>query len=69
MIGLVTFDESLNCFSKSELQPDSRTSKFIKATEDINSTLLKTDNGLQLWKYFKTPLYRKLCHSHSYIEL
>ena len=66
--SLVVFDASLNSFSQTEIQKDSRSSKLIDAATTINSLILKTDNGPQLWRYFDTPLYRKFCQAHSYVE-
>jgi ecdysteroid 25-hydroxylase CYP302A1 len=66
--SLVVFDESLNSFSEKEFQNNSCSSKLIEAAATINSLILRTDNGPQLWRHFNTPSYRKLCRAHSYIE-
>ncbi|XP_074102939.1 cytochrome P450 302a1, mitochondrial [Cotesia typhae] len=65
---LVAFDVSMNSFSAAEMQVDSRSSKLIDAALTTNSAILKLDNGIQLWKYFKTPLYKKLCTSQKLME-
>ncbi|XP_055841137.1 cytochrome P450 302a1, mitochondrial [Episyrphus balteatus] len=65
---LLTFDERLNAFSPEEHQPNSRTSKLIKSTETTNSCILPTDQGLQLWRYFETPTYKKLRKAQNYME-
>lgn len=58
----------MNSFSAAEMQVDSRSSKLIDAALTTNSAILKLDNGIQLWKYFKTPLYKKLCISQKLME-
>lgn len=68
LIAHVAFDESLNSFSADELTPNSRTSRLIEAAAVINGGVTKTDNGLQLYKKFDTPLYRRITKAHSYIE-
>ncbi|GJQ70311.1 putative cytochrome p450 [Trypoxylus dichotomus] len=65
---MVAFDLRLDCFSKRELKPSSRTSKLIEAALVTNSCILKTDNGPQLWRKFDTPLYRKLRNAQQYME-
>lgn len=57
---LIAFDERMNSFTEAEHDPNSRTSKLIKASDDSNDTVLPTDQGLQLWRYFETPTYKKL---------
>ncbi|XP_075233158.1 cytochrome P450 302a1, mitochondrial-like isoform X2 [Lycorma delicatula] len=68
---LAAFNERFNSFEKVEMNSNfSRTSKLIEATWTINSCILGTDNGLQLWKVFPklSPLYRKLEKAHQYLE-
>lgn len=65
---MIAFDERMNCFSEKELMPDSRTSLLIKAAEDSNSSVLPTDQGLQLWKFYETSAYRKLRTSQEYMQ-
>ncbi|XP_076632594.1 cytochrome P450 302a1, mitochondrial [Colletes latitarsis] len=65
---LVVFDVRLNSFSKKERFENSRSSKLIKAAFATNSAILKLDNGFQLWRYFETPLYRKLRKAQMYME-
>lgn len=65
---LVVFDERLNSFTNAELHDDSRSSCLIAATQMINSCVLRTDNGPQLWRYFPTPLYRKLERATKVLE-
>ncbi|KAJ8909504.1 hypothetical protein NQ315_002450 [Exocentrus adspersus] len=68
LIGQVALDVRLNSFSKEEHRKPSRTSKLIQAALDTNSCILKTDNGLQLWKKVETPLFKKLRKSQEYME-
>lgn len=68
---LAAFNERFNSFEKAEMNSESsKTSKLIEATWTINSCILGTDNGLQLWKVFPnlSPLYRKLEKAHQYLE-
>ncbi|XP_076652888.1 cytochrome P450 302a1, mitochondrial isoform X1 [Halictus rubicundus] len=65
---LVVFDVRLNSFSKEERHEESRSSKLIAAAIATNNAILKLDNSLQLWKFFETPLYRKLRKAQAYME-
>ncbi|XP_078044253.1 cytochrome P450 302a1, mitochondrial [Augochlora pura] len=65
---LVVFDVKLNSFSEEEKHNDSRSSKLIEAAFATNSAILKLDNGLQLWQFFETPLYRKLRKAQTYMQ-
>lgn len=65
---LTAFDVRMNSFSKEEKQKDSRSSKLIEAAYTTNSAILKLDNGLRLWRFFETPLYKKMCKAQSYME-
>ncbi|XP_008552208.1 cytochrome P450 302a1, mitochondrial isoform X2 [Microplitis demolitor] len=65
---LVAFDVSMNSFSDAEMREDSRSSKLIDAALTSNSAILKLDNGLQLWRYVNTPLYKKLYASQKFME-
>ncbi|XP_044726569.1 cytochrome P450 302a1, mitochondrial-like [Chrysoperla carnea] len=65
---LVVFDERLNGFTKTELKENSTSSKLLQAAFDTNSSILGTDNGPQLWKYFDTPLYKTIKHAQLFME-
>lgn len=65
---LVAFDERFNSFTDAELHEDSRSSRLIAATQTINSCVLRTDNGPQLWRKFPTPLHRKLEKAAKVLE-
>lgn len=69
MTCLVVFDVRLNSFSKEERCENSKSSKLIKAAFTTNSVMLRLDNGLQLWRFFETPLYRKLRKAQTYMEM
>lgn len=58
----------MNSFSEAELNPNSRSSRLIEAAEATNSSILPTDQGLQLWRYFETPKYRKLRKAQEFME-
>ncbi|XP_076269389.1 cytochrome P450 302a1, mitochondrial [Rhynchophorus ferrugineus] len=68
LTGYSTLDVRLNSFMPKELHKNSRSSKLIEASLITNSCILKLDNGLQLWKYIDTPLYKKLKRSQLYME-
>ncbi|XP_012220652.1 cytochrome P450 302a1, mitochondrial [Linepithema humile] len=65
---LVAFDVRMRCLSEEEKHPNSRSSRLIKAAFITNSATLKLDNGPRLWRFFETPLYRKLRKSQNYME-
>lgn len=68
LLCLMIFDKRVHCFSDEEHQPDSRTSKLLRAAEDSNNSILPTDQGLQLWRLFETAEYKMLRESQEYIE-
>ncbi|XP_068210223.1 cytochrome P450 302a1, mitochondrial-like [Palaemon carinicauda] len=56
-----TLDVRLGCIDKdSPFNICQEATDLIKASDDSNSTIFSTDNGLQLWKKFNTPTYKKL---------
>lgn len=58
----------MNSFAPEERHPRSRTSKLLRSTETTNSCILPTDQGLQLWRFFETPTYKKLRKAQNYME-
>nr|AGT57842.1 cytochrome P450 302a1 [Leptinotarsa decemlineata] len=68
LTGKAILDIRLNSFAKHERSKHSRSSKLIEAALVTNSSVLKTDNGPQLWKKFDTPLYKKLKRAQGYME-
>ncbi|XP_020289408.1 cytochrome P450 302a1, mitochondrial isoform X2 [Pseudomyrmex gracilis] len=65
---LVAFDVKMHSLSDEERHPHSRSSRLMEAAFMSNSATLKLDNGLRLWRFFDTPLYRKLCKAQNYME-
>ncbi|XP_034943808.1 cytochrome P450 302a1, mitochondrial [Chelonus insularis] len=65
---LVAFDATIDSFSPEEMQENSRSSRLIDAALTSNSVILKLDNGPQLWRFFETPMYKKLSSSQQYME-
>ena len=63
----MAFDKRLGAL-ENDLTNDSLPMRLIKAACDTNSQILRTDNGLQLWRKWKTPAYSKICESQEYIE-
>lgn len=65
---LSVFDVRMDSFSESELNRNSRSTKLLKAAIITNNCILKLDHGLQLWKYFVTPLYWKMKRAQTFME-
>ncbi|XP_014488066.1 PREDICTED: cytochrome P450 302a1, mitochondrial [Dinoponera quadriceps] len=65
---LILFDVRMNSFSETERHLNSRSSRLIDAAFETNSVILRLDNGLRLWRFWETPLYKKLCKSQNYME-
>lgn len=68
VICVVIFKAQLKSFEPEQLQHDSITSKLMQAAVDTNSAILSTDNGLPLWKYIDTPLYKQLKEAQIFME-
>jgi ecdysteroid 25-hydroxylase CYP302A1 len=68
LICLVTFDVQLGSLSNSERQKGSLSSQLLEAALTTNSGILLTDNGLQLWRWVDTRLYRKMKKSQKFME-
>ncbi|XP_046450479.1 cytochrome P450 302a1, mitochondrial-like isoform X1 [Daphnia pulex] len=66
-IGLVTFDTRLGSL-RTDLPVDSCPNKLIQAASDTNSEILRTDNGLQFWRKWNTPAYKRITRSQEYFE-
>nr|QZU75316.1 cytochrome P450 302a1 [Antheraea pernyi] len=67
IIGVVAFNERFNSFAPEEQERQSRSIKTIEAAFGSNCGIMKLDKGF-LWKFFHTPLYRKLANSQEYLE-
>ncbi|XP_049767021.1 cytochrome P450 302a1, mitochondrial [Schistocerca cancellata] len=68
LVGLVAFDVNLGSLTEDGLKNESRSSKLIKAAETTNSCVVELDNGLQLWKFMETPLYKKFKIAYHFME-
>lgn len=63
-----TLDVRLGCISKSNTKSINQEAEdLIKASHDSTSSIMGTDNGLQLWRKFNTPLYKQLTHGQDTI--
>ncbi|KAJ8732686.1 hypothetical protein PYW07_015285 [Mythimna separata] len=67
VIGTVAFNERFRSFNPEEQDPNSRSSKCIKAAFGSNSGIMRLDKGF-LWRLFQTPLYKTLADSQEYLE-
>ncbi|KPJ11353.1 Cytochrome P450 302a1, mitochondrial [Papilio machaon] len=67
VIGVVAMNERFNSFSMKEQVPESRSSRVIASAFGSNSGIMKLDKGI-LWRFFKTPLYKRLAESQHYLE-
>ncbi|XP_072766789.1 cytochrome P450 302a1, mitochondrial [Anoplolepis gracilipes] len=65
---LVVFDIKMQSLSEKERHENSRSSRLINAAFTTNSAVLKLDNGPMLWRFFETPLYKKMCKAQNYME-
>ncbi|XP_011332052.1 cytochrome P450 302a1, mitochondrial [Ooceraea biroi] len=65
---LVAFDVRMQSLSKEEQRPNSETSRLIEAAYVTNDVILRLDNGPRLWRFFETPLYKKLRKAQDYME-
>lgn len=68
VVGHLAFDVRLNAFAADERRADSLTTRLIAAAETTNSCVLPTDQGAQLWRWFRTPTYRRLCGAQQFME-
>ncbi|XP_068902541.1 cytochrome P450 302a1, mitochondrial-like isoform X2 [Tenebrio molitor] len=68
LIGIAAFDIRFQSFDDDELHPHSKTSMLLESAFVTNSTILKTDNSLHLWRKFETPTYRKLRKAQEFME-
>lgn len=64
----MAFDVRLDSFSDEQMKPNSLSSRLMESAEVTNQSILPTDQGFQLWKYFETPAYRKLRKAQEFME-
>nr|XP_053629407.1 cytochrome P450 302a1, mitochondrial-like isoform X1 [Cherax quadricarinatus] len=64
---VAALDVQLGCV-KSSVHTISREAKdLMEAAHMSNSSIIHTDNGLQFWRYFNTPLYKRLVQGQNTI--
>uniref|UniRef100_A0A182NIJ1 Cytochrome P450 n=1 Tax=Anopheles dirus TaxID=7168 RepID=A0A182NIJ1_9DIPT len=68
LICLLAFDVRLDSFSEEQMHPHSVSSRLMESAETTNSSILPTDQGFQLWRYFETPTYRRLRKAQEFME-
>uniref|UniRef100_A0A336KNN7 CSON013431 protein n=1 Tax=Culicoides sonorensis TaxID=179676 RepID=A0A336KNN7_CULSO len=68
LVCLMAFDIRLNAFSEEELSPHSISSRLIEAARISNSLVLPLDQGLRLWRWFKTTPYKKFHKAQRFME-
>lgn len=68
VICYLAFDVRMDSFSLDEKRTDSITSRLIESAEVTNSCILPLDQGLQLWRHFETPVYRKMRMAQEFME-
>lgn len=68
MVSYLAFDVRMESFTDKERDPTSRSSRLMKAAEDTGTCLLPLDQGLPIWQYIETPVYRKFRLAQEYIE-
>ena len=62
VLGIVLFGERFDAFNK-DFDETSEINRLMKAASDTNSRILKTDNGLPLWRYLETADFNKIKES------
>ena len=68
VICIVAFDEKMNSFSEEEMREDSKSTKLIESALVTNSSVIRLDRMFRLWRFFDTPLYKKLCKAQEFME-
>lgn len=68
VVCYLAFDVRMKSFEPQERQRNSVTSRLIEAAEITNSCILPLDQGMQLWRHFETPTYRKLRIAQEFME-
>ncbi|XP_042223672.1 cytochrome P450 302a1, mitochondrial-like [Homarus americanus] len=65
---VATVDVRLGCINRSSLNIVNKDAEdLLHAAHASNSCIIHTDNGLQLWRYFNTPLYKQLVRGQDTI--
>lgn len=68
VVCYLAFDVRMESFMEKERHPKSISSLLIQAAEDANSCLLPLDQGIPIWQFFETPVYRKFRLAQEYLE-
>lgn len=63
---VATLDVGLGCL-QGAAGGNEEAEALMTATHESNSSILGTDNGLQLWRFIDTPLYRRLIRGQDTI--
>lgn len=58
----------MDSFTDKERHPKSISSRLIQAAEDANSCLLPLDQGIPIWHFIETPVYRKFRLAQEFLE-
>lgn len=64
---VATLDVELGCLQGPTGAGNEEAEALMTAAQESNSTILGTDNGLQLWRLIDTPLYRRLIRGQDTI--
>ena len=67
VIGSNLFSVRFNALS-SVGKSDSLAQRLIKAAEEVNGSTVKADNGLRLWRWIDTPLYKSIKRNIGLLE-
>ena len=63
--AMSALDTRLGCIGSKNLPPEAI--RLINAADDSNKAILRSDNGLQLWRKFNTPIYKRLTNGQDII--
>lgn len=64
---VATLDVRLGCINESSSHISKDAEDLMHAAHLSNSSIIHTDNGFQLWRYFNTPLYKQLVEGQNTI--
>lgn len=65
---VATLDKRLGCIGGSSNQVSSKEAEdLMRGAYLTNSSIIRTDNGLQLWRRFDTPMYKQLVEGQDTI--
>lgn len=58
----------MKSFSEEEMREDSTSTKLINSALITNEAILQLDGNLRLWRFFDTPLYKKMSKAQDFME-